>query len=234
MMSDPKETIPIEGEKEATAKVEETKSVSKEEYSKLSDSHKELETKLDEAKLSLLDPEYITFLESKRGKSDKVVEKVADTISDEEIDNLSSKQILKLAVSRAKDEIAKELLPKYDEALKKRDSTIADILAVLELQRVEKKYTDFDTYRADVHKVLSTSKTPLTIEQAYELAKSRRPAEPGEEKTGEKVEEKKSTATEKPNATIPAEAVERKDRKDKNAAANDAWDEIVGAGKDTL
>lgn len=232
-MSEETKTTPNEGEKkdETTATVDTTKFVSKEDYSKLSDSHKELETKLDEAKLSLLDPEYIAFLESKRGGGDKIVDKVADTISDEEVDNLSSRQLLKLAVDRAKSAMMNDVFPKYDEALKKRDGTLSDILAVLELHNVEKRHKDFDEYRNDVHKVLSTSKTALSIEQAYELAKARRPVV--EKKEADKVE-KKIASTEKPSNSVPADTVKAKEYTDKNKAASDAWDDIVGAGKDTL
>ncbi len=129
-MSDTPKVATDETVKEETTKVDETKFVSKEKYEELAGSKQELETKLDEAKLSMLDPEYIAYLETKKTKGDKK-DTTSKTIIEEDVDNLSSKQLLTLSIDKAKEAILTDVMPKYEEALRKRDATIKDILAVL-------------------------------------------------------------------------------------------------------
>ena len=98
-MSEPKVTNPSEGDK-ATPDL--TKYVPKDEHEKTLTTVKDLESKLEEAKLSLLDPDYISFLETKRGKKvEKKVEKAVKEISEDDLDGLSSKDLLALSVEKA-------------------------------------------------------------------------------------------------------------------------------------
>jgi len=213
--------------------VDTEKYVPKEEYEKLSGSVKELEAKLDEAKLSLLDPDYIDFLESKKGKQvEKKVEKAMD-LSDKDIEKLSSREILELSVSRAKEALLSEVAPKYEEALRRQDATIHDILAYIELGEVQKKYKDFDDYRDDVRKVLEASRTQLTFEQAYKQAKLDRLEKEGK-LTPKEEKELKTPASEKPTATVPGDTMSKSAFKNASDAAEDAWNRIVGSGKGEL
>jgi hypothetical protein len=208
------------------------KSVPKEEYEKLAGSVKDLESKLDEAKLSLLDPDYIEFLESKKGQ--RVEKAVKKSMDDVDTDNMTSKQILELATERAKEALMNEVMPRYEEAIKKQGTTIQDILAYIELGEVEKKYKDFNTYRDDTRKVLETSKTPLTIEQAYKQAKLDKLDAEGKLTPKDEKDLKTPTPSEKPTSTVPGDTMSKSAFKDPGEAAEDAWNRIVGSGKDNL
>jgi hypothetical protein len=212
--------------------VDTSKFVPKEDYEKLGNSVKELETKLDEAKLSLLDPDYIDFLESKKGG--KVEKKVEKAMSDVDIDKLSSRQILELATTKAKEALMEEVLPKYEDQLKRQGATLQDILAYIELGEVEKKYKDFNDYRDDTRKVLETSKTQLTIEQAYKQAKLDKLEKDGKLTPKDEKELKTPTSTEKPTSTVPGDTMSKGSFKNKGDAADDAWNQTVGSGKDIL
>lgn len=212
-------TKPAEG----AAAIDASKFVPKEDYEKATSSLKELEAKLDEAKMSLLDPEYISFLEQK--KQAKLEKKLAKPLpSDVDLSKMTSAQILSLSVEKAKEAIMTEIVPQYEEQLKRTQQTLSDVLAVLELQEVEKKYSDFNTYRDDTRKILETSTTPLTIEQAYKLAKAntfdgKAPA---------------VSPAERPTGSVPGSDMKPTSFKSKHEAAEDAWNRVMGPGKDTL
>jgi hypothetical protein len=209
---------------EGAAAVDLTKYVPKEDLEKASSSVKELEAKLEEAKMSLLDPEYISFLEQK--KQAKLEKKLAKTAlpTDADLSKLTSAQVLSLSVEKAKEAIMTEIVPQYEEQLRRTQQTLSDVLAVLELQEVEKKYSDFSTYRDDTRKILETSTTPLTIEQAYKLAKAntfdgKAPA---------------VSPAEKPTGSVPGNDMKPTSFKSKYDAAEDAWNRTVGPGKDII
>jgi hypothetical protein len=212
--------------------VDTSKFVPKEDYEKLGNSLKELETKLDEANLSLLDPDYIDFIESKKGN--KVEKKVEKAMADVDLDKLSSRQILELSTQKAKEALMEEVLPKYEEQLKRQGATLQDILAYIELGEVEKKYKDFNDYKDDTRKVLETSKTQLTIEQAYKQAKLDKLEKDGKLTPKDEKELKTPTSTEKPTSTVPGDTMSKSTFKNKGDAADDAWERIVGSGKDSL
>jgi len=215
-----------------------SKYVPKDEHEKLSNtlkdlegSKKDLEAKLDEAKLSLLDSDYVSFKADKAAKAaSKKVSAAISTISDEDVDNLSSKQLLNLAIGKAKEAVLADVIPAYEDMLRKQGATISDILAVLELQQVEKKYSDFGDFRDGVRNILETSRTPLTIEQAYLIARQNKAlSEPGN-----KDDTTKKPSSEKPASSVPAGSIQKKEFESPEEASNDAWDSVVGAGKDTL
>ena len=212
-----------------TGAVDTSKFIPKEEYEKLAGSVKDLESKLDDAKLSLLDPDYIDFLETKKGKQvERVVRK---EMSEVDTDKMTSKQILELATERAKEALMEEVMPRYEDIIRKQGATIQDILAYIELGEAEKKFKDFGTYRDDIRKVLETSKTPLTIEQAYKLAKSDKM---GDTSPADDKPTKAPTQSEKPTSTVPGDTMSKGSFKNATEAAEDAWDKIVGSGKDIL
>jgi len=191
-----------------------SKYIPKEDHEKALSSTKtemeKLKQELDDAKLSLLDPEYISYLEQKKSGAERKEAKIEAKLADGD---------------QSKSEIA-ELRRELSQVRQFQQ----DVAAVLELQAVEKKYEDFNDLRDDVKKVLESSSTALTIEQAYLLAKAKHIGEKSDE---DKVKSAK-TGREKPGATVPAPSLEPTNFKDKRAAAEDAWDKIVGAGKDTL
>jgi len=217
--------VPPAGEGQGAAAIDLTKYVPKEDFEKTSAMAKDLEARLDDAKLSLLSPEYLEFMESKKAaKVEKKIESSIDKLLDsKDVDKLSPRQILALSIDKAKEAVASELLPQYQNQIKSLGQTLSDVLAVLELQEVEKKYSDFNDHRDDTKKILETSATPLTIEQAYLLAKS-----------GKISSTTPPTGTEKPTGGTPPGSMQPKTFKNKNDAAEDAWNSVVGAGKDHI
>lgn len=210
-----------------------SKFVPKEDYEKLAGSVKDLEGKLDEANLSLLDPDYIDFLESKKGaRVERKVEKAFD-LSDKDIEKLSSKQILELATERAKESLLSEVMPKYEEVIRRQGATLQDILAYIEVGECEKKYKDFGEYRDDTRKVLETSKNQISIEQAYKQAKYEKLDREGK-LTPKEEKELKTPASEKPTSTVPGDTMSKAAFKNAGDAAEDAWDKVMGSGKDSL
>jgi hypothetical protein len=212
------------------AAIDLTKYVPKEDFEKTSASVKELESKLDEAKLSLLQPEYLEFMESKRaGKVEKKIESSIDKLLDsKDLDKLSPRQVLALSIEKAKEAVEAELLPKYQDQMRKMGQSLSDVLAVLELQEVEKKHSDFGEYRDDIRKILETSATPLTIEQAYLLAKA------GKGGSFTPNAPKAPNPSEKPIGGTPPGSMVTKTFKTKQDAGEDAWNSVVGAGKDYI
>lgn len=193
-----------------------------------------LQQELEQAKLALLDPEYISYLESKQGKStaNKVVseiDKLRDTV---DVERLSSKELLALSVDKAVEVVQSKLMPVYEGQMRKMGQALSDVLAVLELQDVEKKYSDFGDYRDATKKMLESSSTPLTIEQAYLLAKTS--SQGKDAKTPEEKAAAARTAGEKPGAGMSQDNSQPKSFANAKDAGEDAWNKVVGAGKDTL
>jgi len=211
-MSDETKKTTEGSEKDA---IDMTKFVPKEDFEKLTKTSNEevekIKGELDQAKLSLLDPDYVAFLDSKKGKEIK-----------EEAKEISEK------IEEGKASPAE--LKRLEDRMNTISSSVENVLAVLELQAVEKKYADFGDFREATKKILETSATSLSIEQAYLLSK-------GQAKTEKTEAEKKAaakTAAEKPSGTVPGNEPVQKHFTDKGAAGEDAWDKTVGAGKETL
>lgn len=208
-MTDPKDNAngnkPDEGAPEV---IDLTKYVGKEDHEKaISTKDTELskvKDELDQAKMSLLDADYIEYLESKKDKP-------AD---DDDADKAG------LPTKTEFDALKKEL------GMTK--SAVQDVLAVIELKNTEEKYPDFKDYKDDVKAILEASKAPLTFEQAYKIAKASKPVD---EKSDDP---KKNTDYEKPSGSVPGSDLEKKDYKDTDEASGDAWDKAVGPGKDRL
>ncbi len=78
----------------------------------------------------------------------------------------------------------------------------------------------------------------MTIDQAYKSAKLDRLVAEGKLDPETKAEVEKVIATpkesEKPGGSVPADTVDKASFKTKDEASDDAWDKVVGAGKDTL
>lgn len=205
------------------------KYVPKEDHEKLTASHKteveKLQGELDKAKLSLLDPDYIEFQEKKKGKG-----KPDDTppVEDKNLDDMSSRELADHIANSLKESVVK---PLQDE-LNKTKHTLNDVLAVIELQEVEKRYPDFGDYRDDVRKLIESSTTALTFEQAYKIAKTNRAA--ADDKDKDKPKGDGPPGSEKPTGSVPNEELDQKDYDTPEAAADAAWNKAVGPGKATL
>ena len=202
-----------------------TKYVPKEDFEKTQASLKEelgkMKVERDQAKMSLLDPEYISHLESKRVSAEKSAARIPDGT---DLSRLSPQQLLDLAVSKAVEMVE----GKVGERFRRNETAISDLLAVAELRAVEDRYKDFNDYRDDVAKLLEDPRSNLTIEQAYKLAKQN-----ASEKAPAKPETKKPASSEKPTGTTPADGFERAKFKSKVDAADAAWD-AVAPGRDTI
>ena len=172
--------------------------VPKEEHSKLlsekDESITSLKNDLDSAKMQLLDQDYLDYLESKKKPSQST--KPKDSKSTGKVD-----EELQATIERLQDD------------LNKSNAALSDLAAENELRDVRARYNDFDDHKEDILKIIENSKTDLTFEQAYRLAKSyksEKSAEGAEEGTKGK---KTISATEKPSSTVPAKALETKEFK---------------------
>lgn len=223
-MSDPNNT----GSESQKATIDLTQYVPKGDYEKAQATSKteteKLKSELEQAKMSLLDPEYISYLEAKKAKIEQGGKFEAPA---GELEKMSPKELLQTAITKAVELVE----AKTDSRFRRLEQSMSDTLGFLELQVVEKKHPDFGDYRDEVVKLLGDPKSQLTIEQAYLIAKAAKPAKEG---TSEKSEATKKPSGEKPTGSRPAESFQAKDFNNKSDAALDAWDQIVGAGKDTL
>lgn len=170
--------------------------VPKSEYeSKIKDSEKSLESlksELEQAKLQLLDPEYLKWREDKGRKGSK--KETPEGRKTEEPQSLEEFEALK-------------------EEIQKTQDVLRELIAVQELDATKKRYPDFDEYREDIAKILEQSN--MTYEQAYFVAKQHK-TEISE--SGDKTPTKKPQSTEKPTSTVPAKTLEKKDFKTREEA----------------
>lgn len=216
----------------ASPAIDLTKYVPKDEVEKAQTASKaevdKLKSELDQAKMSLLDPELIAAMEDRKAKLDKSKAAVLPE-GEIDVDKLTPKQLLNYALQKSVELVETRL----DGRFRRSEQALSDVLAVLELKSVEEKYDDFGEYRTRIVELLEDPKSQLTIEQAYKLARSENPEA---SKGGEKSKESggKKPSGEKPTGSAPATEFKPKEFKDKTAASLDAWDQVVGAGKDTL
>lgn len=102
-------------------------------------------------------------------------------------------------------------------------AAMAEVAASQELEQVMKAHPDFNDVRKDVQKILEESKTDITIEQAYFIAKAQKPPAKEEGKPKEKLE----FTTEKPSGVYPVEGDSEKKFKNENEAAQAAANEVL-------
>lgn len=101
-------------------------------------------------------------------------------------------------------------------------AAMSEVAAAQELDQVMKAHPDFNDVRKDVQKILEESKTELTIEQAYFIAKGVKPA------PEQKKEEKKTDfGNEKPSGIYPVDGDSEKKFKNENDAAQAAANEVL-------
>lgn len=151
-----------------------------------------LKQQVEEAKGQLLSQEYLEYIEQK--KAPKKEQKAGET---EEVKALRS-QLSELRTAQA------------------------ELAAHVELEQVRKAHPDFEDYRKDVQKILETSKTDLTIDQAYYMAKGQKEPKPAEKK-----EEKPDFSSEKPGGIYPPPNQTDKKFKNELDAGMDAATQVM-------
>lgn len=168
--------------------MDETKYATKEDVAKISDAVEKLRKDLEEIKWTVSLFDRLESLGTKDDKAKSHKGESNDIIIDNRIrlslrvpppvgvdfNNLTPLQFLTLAVDNAKAAVAEDVLPVYKQKIDEINRAVSDILALLELQDLEKKYPDFEEYREATKNILETSTAPLTIEQAYLQAKAKR------------------------------------------------------------
>ena len=152
----------------------------------------DLQKKVSEAQSAILAPDYLEYLDAK-----KSLNKGQKVEGNDEVKELRKQ----LADTRA---------------------ALAEVAAAQELETVIKAHPDFNDVRKDVQKILEESKTELTIEQAYLIAKAQKP--PAEKKPEEK---KPEFGNEKPSGVYPVEGDSSKKFKNENDAAQAAANEVL-------
>lgn len=197
-----------------------SKYVGKEDYEKALSERDEklekLEGELEKAKTSLLDPEYIEYLESKKDSKDE---------------DAGEKN------AQDKDLPLKGELTTLRKELNMTKAKLYDVLAVMELESARKRYSDFDDYKEEIKETIESSEAPLTYDQAYHIAKSAKGPknkDNADNASGDaKSKANKTPETEKPSGSVPGDSLKQKDYKSAQEAANAAWDDTVG-DKETL
>jgi hypothetical protein len=174
--------------KENNKSTDAIKYATKEDIKNINESIEKLRKELDEVKWTLSLFDRLESLGTKDDKARSHLDENSDPIVDARIrlslrvpppagvdfNKLTPFQFLTLAVDNAKAAVMEEVLPVYRQKIDEVSRATSDILAILELQDLEKKYSDFQEYRDDTRNILETTTTPITIEQAYLQAKAKR------------------------------------------------------------
>lgn len=191
--------------------------VPKEEYEKAVKAKDEslngLKTELEEAKMKLLDEDYLNYLNSKTAKK-------AAKPAPESSDGISLSEL-------------KSELEDLRAELNLNKNTISQLYFDRELELTKRKYPDFDDYREDIQKILDISKGEKTFAEAYLIAKATKDVE-----SETKEPKKKSTfSSEKPTGVVPHKTVDKKEFKTQSesdeAVINDLKAKYPGLG-DTI
>lgn len=214
----------VEGEKEAG---EEKVSLDRETYNALLDRVSELEALSVPPKKGKDDVVDIDEL-AEEGRSSR---KQTSTREEEvDFDSMSNTQLVQFLSQR------------LDEALGARlssvETTVETLKVLREIDKAEAKHEDFWDYKDEI-KSISIRNPTLSIEEAYQLAKSGKPpkekGKEGEEKVVTTRTEKllklpPRVSGEKPTGVAPS-ATKTGQTKGIKSAAEKAWDDVVGKGK---
>ena len=197
--------------------------VSKQEFDRLAAQAAEKDRSLESLKNQLLDPEYISFLESKnQAKARTTMPNAAVNLSGLNLDQL------------------RQLIREEGEAVVKQAiapiaGRLTEVSATLEANAVRAKYADFNDYAADVVAILE--KSDVTIEQAYEIAKGKKVVNADTSAKKEDAKPKEPTKSEKPGNTVPLEGDTITKFKNETEAGMAAWAAIAkkhGISGDTI
>lgn len=188
----------------------------------------QLKADLEKTKLELLSPEYLEFQETKRNKATPSVKaKVSEllgTLKPEEIESLSKRDLLEIAVARTSEKLTAELGKEFGARLAKLTDHMSGLTMYVELDRTKKAHSDFDDYKDDIDKILEKADRDLTFEEAYLQAKGAKASLP--DKKDEKKEESKPKGSEKPGGATPPDGALPQKFKDADAAGRAAFETV--------
>lgn len=151
-----------------------------------------------------------------------------------DVDGLTNTQLADLIIN--------EVNRQGGERVKQLEVAVESIRLMHEIDRCEKKYTDFSDYEPDIRK-LAMANPSLSIEQAYKLAKiDKEESGKGKGTPANVVESTTAKLFKLPPRVIGGEkpgmpsssTAENKGSTTTRSAAMRAWDEIVGKGKNDL
>lgn len=195
--------------------------VSKAEFQKLQESFNNTTKQLsdvkkesDEAKLAILDPDFLEFKESKKAGGKKAEVDLNDT----DLESMSRKDFATFIGTTVATELGKELANKT----RGIQSTLEKIQADSEVKEATAKYKDFWDYKEEMHVELKRNPS-LTIEDSYKLAKQNKHIEKSE---SEKIAAAKASS-EKPGGSSSSNVAPR-EFKSEAEANEDAWTSVVG------
>jgi len=185
--------------------------VPKAEFEQLKSKAEETTRTMEDLRNKLLDPEYISYLETKN--------KPKPALPGTTPVNLQS-----MTLEQLQGLIATGVATSVQDALKPINQRLGQVQIRQELDDVKARHTDFDDHKDKIVEILNGSDNELTIEQAYLLAK----AQVGEAtpKPKETPPAKPAQGNEKPSSRVPVEGDTIKTFKDPHAAAQAAWAEV--------
>jgi len=204
-------------------KVEEVK-VSKADYDAVvakADRSDKLEKDLEDLKLEVFSPDYMSFLDAKDTKpkgDEKPDAKTGEDLSDEAIEKMSKKELLAKAKELAKQELEPEI-----RSLKESSISSSKEQTQREIKAFARTHADFDTYRPIMYGLSCDPKnSELSLQELYDASKEhvkRIHTEPSE---AEKEKQRKSKG-EKPGGD--GESFERLKKLSPGEAASEALKE---------
>ncbi len=175
--------------------------ISKAEYEKVLADLEKTKADLEEMKAEVLSDEYLEFLEKGKpsDKSDDDDDDDRDKVSeieDEHLEKLSKKEILELAVKKAKEELKADL-----DNVKMTVEEKEQEERRLEVERFRRTHSDFEQYRPIMYGLSTDPKNAnLSLQELYEKAKEHVKGIHAEVSESEK-EKQRKLAAEKPGGS---------------------------------
>ena len=219
-MSDEAKTFGEQADKGDTTSTQKEEMISKTEYEKITSEldsvrkgKEKSEMELQNAKLELLSPEYISYLENKNKQTTSTTKSPSL-----DLESMSRTEL----VSLLRNDLEAVLQEYSKKAIDPLKHSISDLIAREEVRLCEGKYEDFNDYRKDMISLVRNNEG-LSIEDAYKIAKSNHKLE----KDKAEKEAAVRASSEKPGGPASSTTVNR-DFKNKVDAAEDAWKRVVG------
>lgn len=200
--------------------------VSKQDFVRVQQQAEEAGRNLEVLRQQLADPEYLEYRQAKANSRANP----AAPATPVNLQNMTLEQLQQLIVQGAAGAVQQVVKP-IAERLEQAE-------AELELDRVQRKYEDFDEFRDNVSQILKTSTNELTIEQAYLMAKATKPAaDPAAPAATAPAAPAAPRGNERPSASVPLDGDSAKTFKTPEAAGQAAWQEVAarrGLSGDTI
>lgn len=181
---------------------------------------KKTKAESDKIKETLLSPEFLARMEEGGRGSDQTLERTQTSVPD--IDNMSRREFAEFLLTAVNDRVAKDFYSRQD-ILEKE---LRLMKAKEELAQVKAKYPDFDKLKDGI---TTRVQRGASYEDAY-LAE--RQYQNIEKEQAEK-EKAAKAASEKPGG-VNYKSVSPADFKSSKQANDDAWERIVGGGKEKI